>query len=73
LFFEIGELMTPVILVASSLLAVLLALALVREMRIRRALERLLSRLLALWRHPRDQDPSQQDRKQSASGDHSGL
>ena len=41
--------MHVMIVAASSLLAVFLALALAREMRIRRALQRILSRLLQYW------------------------
>jgi hypothetical protein len=50
--------MTLPILLASSALVVLLVVALVREVRLRRALQRLLSRLLALWRNPNVEDPS---------------
>ena len=42
--------MTYVILLASSLLAVVLVLILIREHRLRRALESLLRRLLTRWR-----------------------
>ncbi len=42
--------MTSAVILASSVLAVVLIVALVREVRLRRALERLLSRLLAVWR-----------------------
>jgi hypothetical protein len=42
--------MTAAIVLASSVLAVVLAIALAREIRLRRALQKLLSRLLTLWR-----------------------
>ena len=48
---------TPIIL-ASSLLAVVLVAALVREVRLRRALQRLLSRLLTAWRTRHAENPT---------------
>ncbi len=42
--------MTAPIILASSVLAIVLVAALVREVRLRRALQRLLSRLLSYWR-----------------------
>jgi len=42
--------MTYAILLTSALLAVVLAVALVREHRMRRALERLLKKLITAWR-----------------------
>lgn len=42
--------MTGPIILASSVLAVVLVLALVREVRLRRALQALLRRLLKKWR-----------------------
>lgn len=54
--------MTQAILFTSSLLVVLLSLALVREIRIRRALERLLARLLTLWRTRHAKVPSDRTR-----------
>jgi hypothetical protein len=42
--------MTTAVLLASSTLAVVLILALVREVRLRRALQDLLRRLLEKWR-----------------------
>jgi hypothetical protein len=42
--------MTAAIVLASSLLAVLLAVALLREIRLRRALQKLLAKFLILWR-----------------------
>ena len=42
--------MTTAILVASSTLAVVLVVALAREILLRRALQRLLTKLLASWR-----------------------
>jgi hypothetical protein len=42
--------MSAVVLAGSSLLAVVLAMALAREIRLRRALQSLLRRLLAHWR-----------------------
>jgi len=44
------------IVLASGLLAVLLALALVREVRWRRALQKLVRKLLSLWRHRHEED-----------------
>lgn len=45
--------MTAAVLLASSALALLLVLALVREVRLRRALQALLRRLLERWRSGR--------------------
>ena len=42
--------MTAAVVLASSALAVVLVLALVREVRLRRALQALLRRLLEKWR-----------------------
>ncbi len=42
--------MTAAILLASSALALVLVLALIREVRLRRALQTLLRRLLEKWR-----------------------
>ena len=42
--------MLSAVILASSLLTVVLVVALVREVRLRRALQRLLSRLLSVWR-----------------------
>jgi hypothetical protein len=39
------------IVLASSMLVLILVLALAREVRLRRALERLVARLLSLWRN----------------------
>jgi hypothetical protein len=44
------------VLLASSLLAVVLVLALAREVRLRRALQQLLSRFLNYWRRRNDED-----------------
>ncbi len=44
------------IVLASSLLAVVLALALVREVRWRRALQKLIHRILTLWRNRHGED-----------------
>jgi hypothetical protein len=50
-----------VVLAAGSLLVAVLALALAREVRLRRALELLLSRILAAWRGRRsDHDTSEE-------------
>lgn len=46
--------MTATVLLASSALAVVLVLALVREVRLRRALQTLLRRLLERWRSGRN-------------------
>jgi hypothetical protein len=45
--------MTAAVLLASSALAIVLVLALVREVRLRRALQALLRRLLEKWRSVR--------------------
>ena len=45
--------MTATVLLASSALAVVLVLTLVREVRLRRALQTLLRRLLERWRSSR--------------------
>ena len=50
LFLNNGGFMHACIALASSTLAVVLVLALVREVRLRRALQVLLRRLLAKWR-----------------------
>ena len=47
--------MTAAVLLAGSMLTVLVVLALVREVRRRRALQILLFRLLKKWRSPRDE------------------
>jgi hypothetical protein len=54
---------TYAIVLASSLLAVVLALALAREVRLRRALERLLARILSYWRnqHASNETPAPHD------------
>jgi hypothetical protein len=61
--------MTAIVLAGSSLLAVVLAIALAREIRMRRALQSLLRRLLAHWRpyektHSNDADRSAAGRLQ---------
>jgi hypothetical protein len=48
-----GGFMTNPIVLASSALAVVLVLALIREVRLRRALQTLLRRLLKRWRSDR--------------------
>ena len=60
--------MTAPILLASSLLAVVLVLLLIREHRLRRALEALLRRLIAHWRsheknRPTNPNPSDPDER----------
>jgi len=45
------------ILTAGAVLVVLLALALAREMRMRRALQSLLKKLLSFWRNNNAEDP----------------
>jgi hypothetical protein len=60
--------MTVLVLTSVSLLAVVLAISLAREVRLRRALQSLLRRLLAHWRkphekiHPTDTDDPAADR-----------
>jgi len=49
--------LSHVILAASSVLVVLLALALAREMRMRRALQSLLRKLLSYWRKSDADEP----------------
>ena len=53
------------IVAASGLLAVVLTLALAREVRLRRALQNLLARIFRYWRHahgPNDSSRLQDDR-----------
>jgi hypothetical protein len=50
LFHPEGDRMAVPIAVASTVLAVILIIALAREIRLRRALESLLQRLLSCWR-----------------------
>ena len=64
-----GALVLFVVVAASSILAAVLALALAREVRLRRALERLLSRILAAWR--RRHDRSTMDSRDADSHGHS--
>ena len=49
--------MSHVILTASAVLVVLLAVALAREMRMRRALQSLLKKLLSFWRNRDAEEP----------------
>ncbi len=51
--------MNITLLAAFSVALLLMAAALCREVRLRRSLQRLLRRLLSLWRPAYDQDPSQ--------------
>jgi hypothetical protein len=63
--------MTIAVLLASSLLTVLLAVAFARERRLRIALQRLLAKLLSFWRNS-DADPNYRPNgvdHQSAAGD----
>ncbi len=62
--------LNPYVLVTSLSLALVLAvMALVREARLRRALQKLLKRLILLWRSyaneqgPADRDPADLDRR----------
>lgn len=48
--------MPPYVLIASSLLTVLLAVAFARERRLRLALQRLLTKLLSFWKRPDEDD-----------------
>ena len=50
--------MTPAILGAGSVLVLVLVIALAREVRLRRALQQLLRKLLAAWRNTRANHPS---------------
>ena len=54
--------MTAIVLVGSSLLAVVLSIALAREIRLRRALQSLLRRLLNHWRPHETLRPNDPDR-----------
>jgi len=54
--------MTAIVLAGSSLLAVVLVIALAREIRLRRALQSLLRRLLAHWRTHETTCPDDPDR-----------
>jgi hypothetical protein len=49
--------LSHVILMASAVLVVLFALALAREMRMRRALQSLLKKLLTFWRNTDAEEP----------------
>ena len=49
--------MSHLILAAGAVLVVLLALALAREMRMRRALQSLLKKLLSFWRNRDAEEP----------------
>jgi hypothetical protein len=60
--------MTASIVLAVALLAVLLAAALIREVRIRRALEQLLARLLHFRRNSNEEHSPRRD-----AGDHSAA
>jgi hypothetical protein len=51
--FEGGVMLIPTLL-ASTVLAAILIFALVREIRLRRALQELLRRVLQHWRSPKD-------------------
>ena len=62
--------MNAPLILASSLLVVVLALALAREVRIRRALQRLLARVLTLWRNQHAEKFPENDPDRSDSGDH---
>ena len=44
----------PLILAISSMVTLLCIVALIREHRLRRALQRLLTRLISIWRNRRD-------------------
>ena len=65
--------MTSAVILASSLLAVVLVVALVREVRLRRALERLLSRLLAVWRNRHAEDLTTLSTMDNPAADHDQL
>ena len=63
--------MLHAVVLASSLLAILLTLALAREVRLRRALQRLLARIFNHWRNAHESDPRRQstDRRDGPAGD----
>ena len=54
--------MTYALVAASGLLAVLLALAWCREVRLRRALQTLLARIFAFWRNAHGDEPTNHPR-----------
>ena len=58
------------VVLASSLLAILLALALAREVRLRRALQQLVARILTHWRNSHASDARRQpdDRHDGPAG-----
>jgi hypothetical protein len=56
-------------LAASALLSVVLALALVREVRLRRALEALLRRILKTWRRIHGSNPTRSGRNADRDAD----
>ena len=61
-----------VALAAGALLSAVLALALLREVRLRRALEAVLRRLLSTWRRFRSQHHSQMPPRGADDPDHPG-
>ena len=61
--------MTAIVLVCSSLLAVVIVLALAREIRLRRALESLLRRLLSYWRSHEERQPRDTGRPVDTAAD----
>ena len=61
--------MTLPILVTSSLLVVILCVVLAREVRLRRALQRLLAKLLAHWRNAHENNSAAGDTGRDATAD----
>jgi hypothetical protein len=51
--------LVTIVIAASAFLAAVLSLALLREVRLRRALEKLLARILAAWRNRNGSIPDQ--------------
>ena len=64
--------MLLVALAAGALLSAVLALALLREVRLRRALEAVLRRLLTTWRRLRSHHDSQMPPREADDPDHPG-
>ena len=62
--------MTYVVVAASSVLAVLLVIALAREVRLRRALQKLLARIFQVWRnrHAKESPARSSDGEPADSG-----
>ena len=64
--------MSHVILTTGAVLVVLLAVALAREMRMRRALQSLLKKLLSFWRNRDAEEPVARSGDADADNDSAG-